>query len=70
LANVKQIVDLVVYEKLQTTIANGAKEIADKNRSIYMDFVPTDLSALPKIDKKIMVSGKPMPVRFTKLKCK
>lgn len=28
-----------------------------------MDFVPTDISSLPKIDKKIMVSAKPMPVR-------
>ena len=55
--------DLAEFEKFKNTIANGAKEIADKNKSIYMDFVPTDLNTLPKIDKKIMVSLKPMPVR-------
>lgn len=55
--------DLAEYEKFKTTIANGAKEMLDKNKSIYMDFVPTDISTLPKIDKKIMVSAKPMTVK-------
>jgi len=27
-----------------------------------MDFVPTDISSLPKIEKKIMVASKPLPV--------
>ncbi len=29
-----------------------------------MDFVPTDISTLPKIDKKIMVSAKNLPVNI------
>jgi hypothetical protein len=27
-----------------------------------MEYVPTDISSLPKIEKKIMVASKPLPV--------
>lgn len=56
--------DLPGFEKLKTNTINGSKELANKNNSIYMEFVPTDISTLPKIEKKIMVAAKPLPVNI------
>lgn len=56
--------DLATHEKFKATITGEAKELAEKNSRIYMDYVPTDISSIPKIEKKIMVSSKPLPVNY------